>query len=339
LRNLPTIGLSRLPRKNCLSVALGDKIYFFGGDIAYDEVTTDVSCGVIFIFDVTSNVWTEINTTPPREKCSNTLRGVAVGTNIWVLESCYNYYYWHIFDTIQLRWHDTSVQLDERTVSHHSFVVMDNKIIYYDNAMDSDMNVVVLDTRNKTLHPQPLGYGNLPYEREDPLIVALDHETLFMYAPHRYDVARAKKYGEMFYYDMKACKWARADTSKKQKRIDAYMTYLGQFGHVLLFNGHGMVLWTLDLRSFTWKNYAIGEPGAAPQVHLNAMTLKGDKIYCCMSDGQMHAVGLEMATRQQIMTGVIARAKEKLAAVKVKLRCNSVTVVNFVLIASRRNYR
>lgn len=314
---MPTIGSARHPRSKCLSVAVNERIYYFGGDIAYDEVTDDVSCGTIFIFDTTSNTWTEINTNPPADKCSNTLRGVAVGTNIWVLEGKR----WHTFDTIQLRWHDTSVQLTESTIDEHcSFVVQDDKIIYYDNAPDSDdMNVVVLDTQTKKLQPHPQGYGTLPYERRSPIMVALDHETLFMYASFSYEAERARKHGEMFYYDVKDCKWARADGSKKNKRMKDNTCYLGQIGHVLLFRGYDPVLWTLDLSSFAWKSYTVGGLDANAQTRPKAMTLLGDKIYYCMGDGSVHVVDLTIATSERIMTGVIGRAKEKLSAIKVSI--------------------
>ncbi len=151
-------------------------------------------------------------------------------------------------------------------------------------------------------------------------MIALNEDIMFLYAPYAsYEDERAKKNGEMFFYDMKQGKWARADTSKKLKRMQEYVLYIGRIEHLLLFMSKRSIR-TLDLRTFAWKAHAINVDGTAKGLVIRVATLLGDKIYCCMSNGKVCVIditGIKTARSQQIMTGIIERAKVLLAAIKV----------------------
>jgi hypothetical protein len=302
-----------------LSVAIGDQIYYFGGQT---EVKIDKSCAVIHIFNTKSNTWTRIDTKPPKEECS-ILNGVAVNSNIWILSGLH----WVCFDTVKGEWLDVALQLESRSynsATYHSFAVLNDVILYYDGPRDlEEKSVVCLDTQAKSLHAQLAAYGDIPHERAYVTAIAIAENLVFMYLPYdTWSDDRAARLGELFYYDTKHVKWARVDQKNRPKKD---LQYIGLSGHHLVFlqrtyEGMQNVAWTLDLRTHEWTTHPLN--GSENQkTFIRCATLVNNQIYCWMNDGQLIVVdisGVNDEQGQQILQQVVAKARELLAAIKVR---------------------
>lgn len=212
------------------------------------------------------------------------------------------------FDTVGKEWRNFVLKAagspNWSTTCLYSFgIIGQSTICYYDG--DShlfDKKVYQLNTEtNQIFTPDLEGFGDHPQGRHAIYMTALSDEILMLYAScSEYNMFVDKSLGELFYYDLKQGKWAGVKKSAQNKPDNLYQhQYCGRIGQSLVFVPNRQISpneWlSLNLATATWEKIFVRgdsdfnlQNNALPLA--NYSTIVGDKIYCWMTDGQMHVV-------------------------------------------------
>lgn len=280
------------------------------------------------VYDTKSASWSKIEVKPPRRCSDLSIYGTAIGTNIWI----YDRGFWLCFDTVERQWRnvDLSVKKDDYLSLHLSSIgVIGQSLYYYDGNHNSfEKKVYQINTATAQISTSDAeGFGDHPQERHDMFMHAVSEDILILYAPvDSYDKAKAEKRGELFYYDLKEAKWARAKQVKNDPALNLYAYYyIGRIGSSLYFaprrDADANEWWALDLLTATWEKKIINSDKT--EVFSNYATVVGDKLYCWMADGTMTVVDTEgMPTpeqQRQIDEQLAQMAREALSHIKVQL--------------------